>query len=96
VGTDDVVEILEYLVDRNPASLSSRDHDGSLPLHLACHRGVSFTIIQSLVDHDKASVKSVTPGGNLPLFLACEMPETSLFAIFLSMRLYPDWYIDEV
>jgi hypothetical protein len=28
--TDDVVEILEYLVDRNPAWISARDQDGSL------------------------------------------------------------------
>jgi hypothetical protein len=30
LGTDDVVEILEFLLDRNPALLCSRDHDGSL------------------------------------------------------------------
>jgi ankyrin repeat protein len=90
LGTDDVVEILEYLVDQNPALLRSRDQDGSLPLHVACRRGASFTIIQSLVDLYKASVKSVTPGGDLPLFLACEMPKTSLDAIFLLVKLYPD------
>jgi hypothetical protein len=32
----------------------------------------------------------VTSEGDLPLFLACEMPETSLDAIFLLMKLYPD------
>jgi ankyrin repeat protein len=90
LGTDDVAEILEYLVDRNPASLSSRDHDGSLPLHVACRRGASFAIVQSLVNLYKASVKSVTPQGDLPLFLACETPEPSLDTIFLLMKLYPD------
>jgi ankyrin repeat protein len=90
LGTDDVVEIIEYVVDRNPAWFCSRDEDGSLPVHLACRRGVSFKIVQSLVNHDKASVKSVTPEGDLPLFLACEMPETSLDTIFLLMKLYPD------
>jgi ankyrin repeat protein len=90
LGTDDVVEILEYLVGRNPTLLRSRDPDGSLPLHVACHRGASFTIIQSLVDLDKASVKSVTSEGDLPLFLACEMPKTSLDTIFLLMKQYPD------
>jgi ankyrin repeat protein len=88
--TDDVVEIFEYLVDRNPAWLCSRDKDGSLPLHLACRRGASFYIVQSLVNLNKASVKSETSGGDLPLFLACEMPETSLDTIFLLMKLYPD------
>jgi ankyrin repeat protein len=90
LGTDDVVEILEYLVDQNPALLSSRDQDGSLPLHVACRRGASFAIVQSLVNLYKASAKSVTPQRDLPLFLACEMPKTSLDTIFLLMKLYPD------
>jgi ankyrin repeat protein len=79
--TDDVVEILEYLVDQNPALLSSRDQDSSLPLHVACRRGASFTTVQSLVNLYKASVKRVTFEGDLPLFLACDMPETSLDTI---------------
>jgi ankyrin repeat protein len=90
LGTDDVVEILEYLVDQNPALLSRCDQDGSLPLHVACRRGVSFPIVQSLVNLNKASVKSVTPQGALPLYLACEMPETPLDTIFLLVKLYPD------
>jgi hypothetical protein len=90
LGTDDVVEILEYLVGQNSALLSSRDQDGSLPLHVACRRGAAFTIVQSLVDLCKASVKSLTPQGDLPLFLACELPEPSLDTIFILMKLYPD------
>jgi ankyrin repeat protein len=90
LDTDDVVEILEYLVSRNPALLSSRDQDGTLPLHVACRRGASFAIVQSLVNLYKASLKSVTSEGDLPLFLACEMPETSLDTIFLLIKLYPD------
>jgi ankyrin repeat protein len=90
LGTDDVVEILQYLVGQNPAWISSRDQDGSLPLHVACRRGASFAIVQSLLNFYKASVKSVTSEDDLPLFLACEMPETSLDTIFLLMKLYPD------
>jgi ankyrin repeat protein len=90
LGTGDVVDILEYLVGRNPAMLQSRDQDGSLPLHLACRRGAAFTIVQSLVNLYKASVKSITPQGDLPLFLACELPETSLDTIFFLIKLYPD------
>jgi ankyrin repeat protein len=90
LGTDDVVEILEYLVGRNPELLSSRDQDGSLPLHLACRRGASFSIVQSLLKHYQASVMSVTPQGDLPLFLACDIPEPSLDTIFILMKLYPD------
>jgi ankyrin repeat protein len=90
LGTDDVVEIVEYLVDRDHTLLSSRDDDGSLPLHLACRRGASFAIVQSLVNHYQASVKSVTPQGDLPLFLACDIPKPSLDTIFILMKLYPD------
>jgi ankyrin repeat protein len=90
LGTNDVVDIVGYLFDRDPGLLRSRDTEGSLPLHVACRRGASFAIVQSLVNLDKASVKKVTPPGDLPLFLACEMPETSLDAIFLLMKIYPD------
>jgi hypothetical protein len=90
LSTDDVIEIIEYLVERNPALLSSRDQDGSLPLHVACRRGASFKIVQSLVNLNNSSVKSVTPQGDLPLFLACEMPETSMDTIFLLMKIHPE------
>jgi ankyrin repeat protein len=90
LGTDDVVEILAYLVERNPEWISARDQDGSLPLHVACRRGASFPIVQFLVNCNGASVKSVTPQGDFPLFLACETPETSLETIFLLIKLYPD------
>jgi ankyrin repeat protein len=91
LDTDDVVEILEYLVDRNPELISSCDRDGSLPLHVACRRGASFSVVQFLVNRYKASIKSVTSeGDDLPLFLACEMPDSSLDTIFILMKLYPD------
>jgi ankyrin repeat protein len=73
LGTDDVVEIIEYLVGQNPALLCSRDQDGSLPIHVAYRCDASFTIVQYLVNLSKASVKRVTFEGVLPLFLACEM-----------------------
>jgi hypothetical protein len=79
LGTDDVVEIIEFLVERNPALLSSRDQDDSLPLRVTC-RGVSFTVVQSLVNCNKASIKSVR----------CEMPTTSLDTVFLLIHFYPD------
>jgi hypothetical protein len=87
-GTDDVVEILEYLVGRNPELVSSHDQEGSLRLHVACRRGAPFTIDQSLVNLYKSSVKSVTPRGDLPLFLACEIPETPLDTLFLLIKQY--------
>jgi ankyrin repeat protein len=90
LGTDDVVEIVEYLVGRKPKLISSPDQDGSLPLHLACRQGAPFAIVQSLANLYKVAVKSVNPQGDLPLFLACELPKTSLDTIFFLMKLYPD------
>jgi ankyrin repeat protein len=90
LGADDVVEILEYLVARNPAVLSSRGRDGSMPLHVACRRGASFTIVQSLVNLYEASAKSATFEGDSPLFLACDSPEPSLDTIFILMKIYPE------
>jgi ankyrin repeat protein len=87
LGADDVLDILGHLVGQNPALLCDRDPDGSLPLHVACRRGVSFPILESLVNLYNASVKSLTSEGDLPLFLACEMPETSLDTIFLLIKL---------
>jgi ankyrin repeat protein len=49
LGTDDVVEIVAFLVGRNSELISACDQDDSLPLHVAC-RGVSFPIVQSLVN----------------------------------------------
>jgi hypothetical protein len=72
LGTDDVAEIVEFLVGRNPELISSPDQDGSLPLNLDCRRGAPFAIVQSLANLYKVAVKSVTPQGDLPLFLACE------------------------
>jgi ankyrin repeat protein len=90
LGTNDAVEIIEYLVGQNPALPSSRDQDGSLPLHVACRRGAPFFIVQTLVNLYKASVKSMTPQGDLPLFLACDIPEPSLDTIFILIKLDPD------
>jgi ankyrin repeat protein len=90
LATDDVVDILEYLVGQNPALLSMCDQDGALPLPVACRRGASFSVVQSLVNLHKASVNSVNSQGDLPLFLACETPATCLDTIFISMKQYPE------
>jgi ankyrin repeat protein len=89
LGMHDVVEVLEFLVNQNPTLLSSRDRDGSLPLHVACRRGASFVIVQSLVNRNGVSVKSVTPQGDLPLFLACTKLKPSLDTIFLLVKQNP-------
>jgi hypothetical protein len=54
LSTDDVVAMVDYLVERNPELLSSRDQDGALP------RVADFSTVQYLVNLYKAYVKSVT------------------------------------
>jgi hypothetical protein len=50
LATDGVVEILEFLVERDPTLLRSGDPDGS-------RRGIPFSIVQSLVNMCKASAR---------------------------------------
>jgi ankyrin repeat protein len=88
IGTDDVVEIIEYLVSQKPECLISRDSEDASPLHVGCRRGASFAIVQALAKI--GSVKSFTSQGDLPLFLACDLPEPSLDTIFLLVKLYPE------
>jgi hypothetical protein len=64
LSTDDVVAMVDYLVERNPELLSSRDQDGALP------RVADFSTVQYLVNLYKAYVKSVTSEGDLQIFLA--------------------------
>jgi hypothetical protein len=79
--------IVELLVDQSTVLLCSRDQDRSLPLHVACRRGVSFAVVQSLVDLYEASVKTVPSEGDLTLFLACEMSQDTMFVL---RKLYPE------
>jgi ankyrin repeat protein len=78
LDTDDVVEIIEYLVEQNPEWLCARDQDGSLPLHVACRRGVSFAIIESMVNHAPQSLLVPrTTDGALALHVALDRGASS-------------------
>jgi ankyrin repeat protein len=56
LGTDDVLEIIAFLVDQNPRSLSARNQGGELPLHVACVTSANPDIVRFLVDQAPQSI----------------------------------------
>ena len=62
-------ETIKHLVE-NKADLSSKNHYGNTPLHLACDKKVNFEIIKHLVEN-KADLSSKNHCGETPLHLAC-------------------------
>jgi ankyrin repeat protein len=73
LSTMDVLEIIEFLIGRNPAVLSVHDQDGSLPLHVAAATSAPIRILQYLVEHTpgRAMVARTTDGA-YPLHVALE------------------------
>jgi hypothetical protein len=72
LGVDDVVEIIEFLVERNPALVSSRDQDGSRrtsPNIKLCHEKINgcpfthFVILYSYYYGKAPHVQYVEPAG---------------------------------
>lgn len=63
--------ILELLVSSYPQALTTRDYDGSTPLHIACQLGyVSPNIVQLLAS--SKSLRVVDKDGSLPLHMYCD------------------------
>jgi ankyrin repeat protein len=44
------LEVVQFLVERNPAALEAADHGGWLPLHYACQYQASLEVVQFLVE----------------------------------------------
>jgi ankyrin repeat protein len=71
--TDDVLEIIAFLVDQNPGSLSARNQGGELPLHVACTTLISVEIVQFLVEQAPESILVPrTTDGAYPLHVVLE------------------------
>jgi ankyrin repeat protein len=73
IDTDDLLEIIAFLVGKNPGSLSARNQGGELPLHVACATHTSVEIIRFLVDQAPQSILMPrTTDGAYPLHAALE------------------------
>jgi hypothetical protein len=79
--TDDVSDIITFLVGRNPGSLSACNQDGELPLHVASATFSPVEIIRCLVDLEQESILvSRTTDGAYPLYVALERGASSVSA----------------
>jgi ankyrin repeat protein len=67
------LEVVQFLVERNPTALETVDRNGWLPLHYACRcNHVSLEVVQFLVERNPAAVGMADCSGYLPLHLACQ------------------------
>eukprot|EP00815_Leptocylindrus_aporus_P010808 CAMPEP_0116051454 /NCGR_PEP_ID=MMETSP0322-20121206/990_1 /TAXON_ID=163516 /ORGANISM="Leptocylindrus danicus var. apora, Strain B651" /LENGTH=1174 /DNA_ID=CAMNT_0003534207 /DNA_START=109 /DNA_END=3631 /DNA_ORIENTATION=- len=65
-------EIVNALVRAYPECVSLPDQSGRLPVHLACCRGASPSVISILLEHGgEASLTVKDSSGRLPLHVAC-------------------------
>ena len=69
------IEILKFLLEKNPETVRHVDEDGDLPIHLACV-SKSPEFCQVLIDAAPDSVRSVNNEGNMPLHYLCRTLNT--------------------
>jgi hypothetical protein len=56
------LEVVQFLVERNPVALETADNNGQLPLHLACRFKASLDVVQYLVERNPVALE--TAGNN--------------------------------
>ena len=61
---------IKLLVRGNPAMLQAADHQGILPLHVACEFSTA-DVVQFLVEHDGSCLNAFDESKNSPLHYAC-------------------------
>jgi ankyrin repeat protein len=61
---------IKLMAAANPASLTTADNQGFIPLHFACQLG-HLDIVKYLVDANEESLRVESSSGHLPLHLAC-------------------------
>jgi hypothetical protein len=63
-------EMVEYLAEMCPESLSKPDYTGRLPIHMACLNGYSLSILKLLADKSPGSIEYPDLNESLPIHLA--------------------------
>lgn len=62
------VGLVQVLLEAYPVAATSPDpHNGSLPIHLACHHKASYRVLKLLLTHSPGTSKAVDCRGRLPL-----------------------------
>jgi ankyrin repeat protein len=71
------LEMVQVLVERNPAALEAANNAGNLPLHYACLYKAPLEAVQFLVERNPATAGMVDTSGAFPFDIACHQ-EASL------------------
>jgi len=71
VSMDQLLSMLRYFVEHDPDCIHERDHNGDLPLHVACRKPGLFQAMQYLVEQDPGALHILNNHGALPIHLAC-------------------------
>jgi ankyrin repeat protein len=91
LDTNDLLELIKFLVHRNPASLNSRNQDGSVPLHVACATSAPLEIVIYLVKYAPEALRVArATEGSYPLHVALEHGASSLVIDLLLHNQDPD------
>jgi ankyrin repeat protein len=64
------LEVVQYLVEQWPESVTTANNNGYLPLHVACYFNASLAVVQYLVQQWPESVKHRNSYGETPLDIA--------------------------
>jgi ankyrin repeat protein len=84
------LEVIQYLVEQHPASITATGNGAWMPLHRACQQHSSIELIRFLVEQHPDSIKEKDDSGALPLHLACGNFEAPFAIIQYLVEQYPD------
>jgi ankyrin repeat protein len=91
LDTNDLLEIIVFLVNQNPQLVSARDRDGSVPLHVACSTSAPLEIARYLVEYAPGALRVArTTDGSYPLHVALEHCASSVVIDLLLHNQDPD------
>ena len=65
------MDIVRYLIEKNPDALTEGNDEQQLPLHVACESGAGLDCIELLCTSSRQSVESLCGSGLYPLHCAC-------------------------
>ena len=84
------VELVNSLIHAYPECVMTSDQSGRLPIHLACCRGASASVISMLLEYGgEASLTVKDSQGRLPLHVACVHGAAEQIILML-MQAYPE------
>jgi ankyrin repeat protein len=91
LGTNDLLEIIEFLVNQNRELVSARDRCGYVPLHVACATSAPLEIVRYLVEYAPETLRVArATDESSPLHVALQYGATSVVIDLLLHNQDPD------